>query len=162
MFQPIYYVLLLLMGFFASCNDAGKQPAADAELPQEGIAAMVRNPATASAPMGDTSLVAVLSFREEKYMFGEVKAGTIIEHTFEFTNTGAVPLILSDVRSTCGCTVAEWPKNPIAPGGKGEIKATFDTKNKNGLEIKPITITANTLPAKLNIFLEGTVIGKPE
>lgn len=161
MVQYAIYALLLVASLAVSCNDKTASDTA-AAASNEGIAAMVRNPVTANEAEVDTSKLAVLSFVEEKFMFGEVKAGTVIEHTFEFTNTGVVPLVISDVRSTCGCTVAEWPKTPVAPGAKGEIKARFDTKNKNGLEIKPITITANTLPAKLNIFLEGNVIGQPE
>ena len=101
-----------------------------------------------------------MAFEEKAFDFGEVDAGAVLKHTFSFTNTGAVPLIIGDVRSTCGCTVADWPRHPILPGKVGKIPVSFDTKNKNGRQSKPITITANTYPNKTVIYMNGRVFGK--
>jgi len=126
----------------------------------ENNADIIRNPVTASEQVVDTSELARLVFAEEVFDFGEVDAGAVVNHTFTFTNAGKVPLVISDVRSTCGCTVAEWPKMPISPGQQGAIPVRFDTKNKAGVQGKPITITANTYPAKIVIYLNGKVYGE--
>ena len=71
--------------------------------------------------------------------------GDVIEHVFEFKNSGNAPLILQDVKTTCGCTVPEYPKNtPISPGETGKIRVSFDSSNKPGMQNKVVTITANT------------------
>ncbi|MEL6658582.1 MAG: DUF1573 domain-containing protein [Bacteroidota bacterium] len=121
------------------------------------IASIIRNPVTAQTEELDTTLIAEMTFDNETHNFGMVDQGAIITHDFKFTNTGTVPLVISDVRSTCGCTVADWPREPIAPGGEGSIPVRFDTKNKSGIQSKPVTITANTLNAKTNLFLNGRV-----
>ena len=81
----------------------------------------------------------------------------MVEHTFSFTNQGKVPLLITDARSTCGCTVPEWPRQPIAPGQVAEISVRFDTQQKFNQQNKPVTITANTLPAQTTIYLRGFV-----
>ena len=131
----------------------------DSSLEAGEIASIIRNPVTAQTEEVDTTLIAEMTFEEETHNFGIVDQGAIITHDFKFSNTGTVPLVISDVRSTCGCTVADWPREPIPPGGTGKIPVRFDTKNKSGIQSKPVTITANTLRAKTNLFLNGRVEG---
>ena len=59
-----------------------------------------------------------MTFEEVAYNFGTVKEGDIVNHTFDFVNTGNVPLLITNAKSTCGCTVPDWPKEAIAPGQK--------------------------------------------
>lgn len=153
--------LLVILGFVACkernpTND-GNNRAQDIE---GGIAEIIRNPVTADQEEVDTSNVAKITFSSATYEFSSVEEGAVVTHDFAFTNEGKVPLIISDVRSTCGCTVADWPKTPIAPGEGGVIPVRFDTKNKSGNQNKPITITANTIPAKTVVYLNGHVDGK--
>ena len=118
---------------------------------------IIRNPITANQPI-DTTNVAKIEFGSTTYQFGEVKEGAIIEHTFTFTNTGNAPLIISTAKSTCGCTVPEWPKAPISVGESGEIKVKFNTENKFDRQVKPIFITANTHPSETKLILVGMVL----
>lgn len=122
-------------------------------------AAIIRNPISAEDNK-DTVNVAKLLFEETSHEFGTVEAGEIVTHTFEFTNTGRVPLIISDARSTCGCTVPEWPKDLIPPGKKGKISVRFNTTNMRNQQRKPVTITANTYPSKTKLYLSGFVKDK--
>lgn len=117
---------------------------------------IIRNPVAADGTM-DTVNVAKLSFEIEKYDFGKVNEGEIVYHVFEFENVGKVPLLIRDVRSTCGCTVPEWPETPVAPGERGSISVKFDTTNKYSEQSKPIIITANTYPATTRVYLYGYV-----
>ena len=79
------------------------------------------------------------SFDQEEHNFGQIRDGDIVSHTFRFTNSGEAPLIISKATAACGCTVPQWPKQPIPVGGSGEIQVQFDSSNKPGM-----TITANT------------------
>lgn len=101
--------------------------------------------------------VAVMTFEENLYEYGTVKAGEKVEHVFKFTNTGEIPLVIETARSTCGCTVPQYPKEPIMPGESGEIAVKFNTKGKSGRQRKPVNITANTYPKLTTVHIDGTV-----
>ena len=122
-------------------------------------ASIVRNPVSADVPE-DTVNVAKLAFEESFYNFGEVNEGEVVTHSFQFKNVGKMPLVIADARSTCGCTVPEWPKDPIPPGQSGTIEVRFNTAGKKKHQRKPIYITANTYPARNEVYLEGQVIPK--
>jgi len=124
-------------------------------------AEIIRNPVTANQPI-DTVNVAKMTFDQAKFKYGEVEEGSIVTHDFKFTNTGKAPLIISNAKSTCGCTVPEWPKEPIAVGETGVINVRFDTKGKKKYNTKPVFITANTHPAETRIFLIGSVKEREE
>ena len=84
------------------------------------------------------------TFEQEEHNFGQIRDGDIVSHTFRFTNSGEAPLIISKATAACGCTVPQWPKQPIPAGGSGEIQVQFDSSNKPGMQNKVVTITANT------------------
>lgn len=122
-------------------------------------AAIIRNPVSADQPI-DTTNVAKMEFDNIRYRYGKVEEGTIVTHTYKFKNTGKAPLVISNAKSTCGCTVPEWPKAPIPVGGEGEIFVKFDTKNKDLFQTKPIFVTANTHPSETTLYLMGEVFKK--
>jgi plastocyanin len=99
-----------------------------------------------------------MKFEFDSHDFGKVKAGDKVTYEFNFTNTGQSPLIITNATATCGCTVPEWPKAPVQPGNSGKIKVTFNSANKEGLQDKQITVTANTSPAQNVVHLVGEVL----
>jgi hypothetical protein len=117
---------------------------------------MINNPATANLPT-DTNQLARITFEQSEFDFGTVKEGDVVKHEFKFTNTGKVPLTILKARSTCGCTVPEWPEDPIPPGGSGVINAKFNTEGKSNNQTKRITVTANTYPNDNVVKLIGIV-----
>jgi len=123
----------------------------------EDISEIIKNPQTAQEKPKTPKKSAKMSFDESVYDFGFVMEGDTVYHEFSFTNTGKAPLLITDARSTCGCTVPEWPKEPIAPGETSMISARFDTKNKIGRQTKEVTIYANTLPTANKVKLIGIV-----
>lgn len=125
------------------------------------ISDIIRNPVTASGKM-DTVNVAKMVFEDRRYDFGRVTEGDVVVHVFKFRNTGKVPLVIADARSTCGCTVPKWPEAPVEPGEAGEILVRFDTKGKQNKQYKPVTITANTYPMETEVMVRGNVIPKPK
>ena len=82
-------------------------------------------------------------FSEDRHEFGDIIQGDVIEHVFEFTNSGNAPLVLQDVKTTCGCTVPEWPRTPLAPGATAELKVKFNSAGKIGIQNKVITVVSN-------------------
>lgn len=105
---------------------------------------------------------AKITFTKETHDYGTIKNGADGTCTFEFKNTGNAPLILSDAKGSCGCTVPTWPKEPIAPGAKGVISVKYDTKRAGAIN-KSVTITSNASnePTK-TIRIKGTVLPAPE
>ncbi|PRX48890.1 DUF1573 domain-containing protein [Salegentibacter salegens] len=84
-----------------------------------------------------------MEFEESEHDFGNIPKGENVEHTFSFTNTGQAPLVITNAKSTCGCTVPTWTKEPIQPGETGEMLVKFNGSGK-GQVTKTVTLTANT------------------
>ncbi len=105
---------------------------------------------------------AKIKFNKEVHDYGTVKYGGDGACTFEFTNEGNEALVISNAKGSCGCTVPEWPKEPIAPGAKGTIKVKYDTKRPGAIN-KSVTITSNAVnePTKV-IRIKGNVLPAPE
>ncbi|PCJ82215.1 MAG: hypothetical protein COA49_01590 [Bacteroidetes bacterium] len=102
----------------------------------------------------------VIKMDELEFKFGTIVAGRHIKHYFSFINAGDSPLIISNIKAPCGCTVAkDWPRQPILPGEKGEILVVFDSSDRVGPQVKTIDVVTNTRPANLTLKLIGDVIG---
>ena len=105
-----------------------------------------------------------IEFKEETINYGEVEKGKDDGiRIFEFTNTGDEPLLIKNAKSSCGCTVPEWPKEPIAPGAKGQIKVQYNMNP--GPISKTITIETNAINKEngmIPLRIKGTVIVKEE
>lgn len=98
-----------------------------------------------------------IEFTEMEHDFGTINEGDRVEHIFTFTNTGENPLIIEKCKGSCGCTVPQCPKQPIAPGETGEIKVVFNSKGKKNHQVKRVTITANTDPIQTVIKIIADV-----
>ena len=101
-------------------------------------------------------------FEEELHDFGTLKDGDVVEHIFSFVNNGEAPLIISNAKGSCGCTVPEWPKEPIPVGGKGELKVKFNSKGKPGVQNKSVTIVSNSWPKTKRLTIKANVIKEAE
>lgn len=88
----------------------------------------------------------VLSWDKNTHDFGNIVQGDVVEHTFKFTNTGNEPLIITNVQVSCGCTTPKgWPRDPVMPGGSGELTVAFNSTGKMGAQTKPVTIISNAV-----------------
>ena len=103
-----------------------------------------------------------IKFKSEKHDFGKIVEGTQAAYSFEFTNTGKAPVVISNVQPSCGCTTPVWPKEPILPGQEGKILVTYNTAGRPGTFNKSITITSNADEPSKIITIRGTVTTAPE
>ena len=101
---------------------------------------------------------AAITLETNRWKFGQINQGDIVEQTFHFQNTGKNPLIISSAVGSCGCTVPTYPKEPIAPGEKGEIHVKFTSGSRLGKQSKQVKITANTKPNVTELFVEGEIL----
>ncbi|REG81400.1 DUF1573 domain-containing protein [Algoriphagus antarcticus] len=103
---------------------------------------------------------AAITFKEKSIDFGDITQGDKVEHTFQLTNSGSAPLIISNVAATCGCTVPSWPKEPIAPGKTSEIKVSFNSAGKMGKQNSVVRIYSNAAEPIEKVSLISNVLPK--
>jgi hypothetical protein len=142
------FVVALALGT-ASCNNAADKIKAEDE----------RMDLTQTV---STEEVAEIVFTEEMHDFGDITEGETPEHIFTFKNTSKVPLVITSATGSCGCTVPDWPRNPIAPGATGEIKVSFNSASRSGRQDKQVTVEANTMPRTTVIKITSNVLPKTE
>ncbi|OFX21788.1 MAG: hypothetical protein A2041_14040 [Bacteroidetes bacterium GWA2_31_9b] len=104
---------------------------------------------------------ATISFEKESHNFGTFKEdqGTV-EHKFIFTNTGQSPLVINNVKASCGCTSPSWTEKPVMPGEKGFVNAIYDPKNRPGAFNKTITVESNATNSRIVLKILGEVIAR--
>ncbi len=157
------FVLTIFSGalFLTSCKSDSSDKARE-QLTTPATTETAISPAnaeTAAVPVGPLTSI---KFDSDVFDFGEVMEGERVTHVFKFTNDGKEPLVISNAKGSCGCTVPDWSKNPIAPGEKGEIRVEYDSKGKGAVGGKPeskrVTVTANTDPANTFLTIKGIVL----
>ena len=94
--------------------------------------------------------------------YGKIIEGQKLAVSFRFKNTGDKPLVIESVQPACGCTVADYPKQPLKPGEEGEITGEFNSEGREGQQHKQITVTTNTPAHRQNLIFEVTVAGNPK
>lgn len=102
----------------------------------------------------------VFSVADTTFDFGNIQEGDTVQFNFRFKNTGSQPLIINGASSTCGCTIPDYPKKPIAPGQEGIVKVVFNSEGKMGKQFKPVFLEANTMPSHFVLSISGNVISK--
>lgn len=114
-------------------------------------------PEAAPVPSGPPTTIA---FKKMEHDFGTIKQETENPYEFVFTNTGKNPLVITDAKGSCGCTVPEFPKEPIAPGATGKIRVVYSPGQQEGNQNKTVTITANTEPQQTVVNIKANVLKK--
>ncbi len=113
-------------------------------------------------PLMSQALQPTISFNEELYDFGNFKeADGKVTHKFEFINTGGSDLVVQNVTASCGCTAPQWTREPVPPGGKGFVAATYNPASRPGSFRKYITVVSNSNPGSVRLTITGEVAAKP-
>ncbi|HCK04807.1 MAG: DUF1573 domain-containing protein [Bacteroidetes bacterium] len=144
--KTLFLAVLVAFGMTSCKDNAAEKVSAD-------------NVAAAAERDTQADKYPVMSFTETTYDFGTINQGEAQEHVFTFTNTGEADLVIVDAKSSCGCTVPQYPKTPIAPGETGEMLVKFNGSGKNQVS-KTVTVTANTQKGKEMISIKAFVTPK--
>ena len=137
-------IFITLVSFAAACGSSDTPEDID----------MVRNESSKQ--------MTTIQWIDSSRNFANITDGQKLSVSFRFKNTGANPLVIQSVHPACGCTVADFPKEPIAPGGEGEITGEFDSAGKAGQNHKTITVYTNTVAHTHILEFNVNVIGKPQ
>ena len=117
---------------------------------------LINNPRSAQG-YDQSAKLPVITFDSESHDFGRLSAGESISYSFHFRNTGTADLVISSTSATCGCTVADYPKGRIAPGGEGYVTVTFKSAGKVGHQFQEVTVITNAQPAAVKLRILAQV-----
>jgi Protein of unknown function (DUF1573) len=148
----LFYIAILLLTTMLACkNEVVVENTTNGLLPVTTI----NNPRNATGNDADLKNLGTLTFADSLHDFGTLQQGDIVEYDFEYINTGKSDVLINDAKSTCGCTVPEYTKEPIKPGEKGVMKVKFNSAGKYGEVFKPITITNNGNPGEIVLHIQA-------
>lgn len=148
--KHIFPILLLALGLMTSCGSKG-----DGTLPTD----LVNNPKSAEQPTGKEPII---TFDKTEHEFGKLLQGEVVTYSFHFTNTGNAPLLITEVKTSCGCTAGDFPREPIKPGQDGLIKATYDSKGHHGFQSRTLSVISNTNPSMTVLRFKADVLTPDE
>ncbi|EDP96018.1 DUF1573 domain-containing protein [Kordia algicida OT-1] len=147
------FILLGAMSLvlFTSCKDDASK-----KIKSENVAQAAERDA-------QSKNFAAMTFDKTEHDFGTINEGDQVETKFTFTNTGSSPLLISNIKGSCGCTVPnDWPREPIAPGEKGEFTVKYNSTNKPNLKTNTVTVTANTEKGREMVRIKAFATPNPE
>jgi hypothetical protein len=147
-------IVSVLLFVVMSCKNENNGNTPDNAVSPE----VVNNPATASSnPTSSKDNVPVIKFEADTHDFGNIIEGEKVSYAYKFQNIGKAPLVIRAAQGSCGCTVPEYPKDPVPPGGSGIVNVTFNSEGKEGHQEKTVTIISNTMPNTYMIYIMGEV-----
>lgn len=154
--KKLLFIASLAIAFsFTSCKENTTDANANANTNSESAATATGNN-TAVNSVNETGEYPVMTFDKTEHDFGTLAQGTNVEHLFTFTNTGTAPLVISEAKGSCGCTVPQFTKDPIQPGQKGEMLVKFNGSGQNQRTIS-VNITTNTQKVTERVTIKAFV-----
>jgi len=139
--------------FLAILLPSCEQRAGAGKLPAD----LIENPLSASEQAKDVQLPA-FTFERQVHDFGRIILGEKVSFSFRFTNTGNAPLLITRVNSSCGCTVPQYPREPLRPGEDGVTSVAFDSRGRRGAQVQTVKIMANTQPNIIPLTIRAEVV----
>ena len=146
--KKYYSIVIIISIFFAisGCNQGDENLSTD----------VIENSASADENSSKEEQPRIV-FEKTEHDFGKVIDGEIVSYSFQFTNKGDADLVITSVDPDCGCTVADYPEEPIEPGEEGYIDVQFDSKHRQGFNHKKATVLSNAVPNKVVLELKAKV-----
>lgn len=153
------WIVPVLFVFIAACiNNTDKEKSArvngaDSSAPDVAVA----SPTPPITQTFDSTRITSIEWLDSTKKLSPVTEGDIVKISYRFRNSGKRPLVIERVAPACGCTVADYPKQAIAPGQEAEIKAEFDSHGREGVQNKNLTVFANTREQSYTLYFSVTV-----
>lgn len=145
--KKIIQISLFALLAITGCNNSNNNNA-DVDI--------IKNPNSAEG-YNKSEKMPKITFETDMHDFGQLMAGENISYSFKFTNTGDADLIISGCDASCGCTVADYPKERIAPGKSGYVTVSFKSQGMSGRQMKEVIVVSNTQPARTRLRITATV-----
>ena len=142
------YTLLLSANVLISCSNTD-----DKKITTD----LVNNPLTAEKNSKKVDMPKI-ELSQDFFDFGEIHQKESVSTEFIIKNTGDAPLLIRSAKGSCGCTVPQWPKEPVAVGEEAVVKVTFNSGNKIGKQNKTVTLVTNAIPSTKVLTIKGTVL----
>ncbi|MDD3876965.1 MAG: DUF1573 domain-containing protein [Bacteroidales bacterium] len=143
----VFYALLVILSLSAcGSGEEGRVPTT-----------VVNNPNSADGTVAEGSLP-VLKFDKTEHDFGQLIQGERVSYAFKFKNEGTSDLVIASANAGCGCTIPNYPRQPIAPGESGVVEVSFNTNGKSGFQNQRVSIVANTQPNTTVITIKANVV----
>jgi hypothetical protein len=156
----IYFFLLAVSIFMTSCKKQDENTPTAANPGTTLVQPKVKVTPSDLPPLTTNGKQTSIAFTEEEFDFGTVKQGDKVNHFFSFKNTGKNDLVISRAIGSCGCTVPEFPKEPIAPGKTGVMKVSFNSTGKKGKQQKTVSVYANVPTGGKVVTIKANIIVK--
>jgi hypothetical protein len=157
--QVLFATLLITI---AACNQAGTGTKTTSDSGMLSTS-LIENPRTAAGmDSAKAKKMPTMDFKDTLHNFTTIKEGEMVTYDFDFMNSGKSPLIISSATGSCGCTIAEYPHDPVLPGKGGTIKVIFNSTAKFGHQEKSVTLSTNTIRGLYLLYIQGDVIGTKE
>ncbi len=148
-YSNIFIVLCLGGALMSSCEQKSEQV-------RQEVINEADQPATTQLPAEETQQTTRIQFEQGSHDFGKINKGEMVGHMFRFTNVGDAPLLIVDAKTSCGCTVPQWTKEPVMPGESGEIEVKYNGSGSGKIH-KTVTILANTEPKETVLEITADV-----
>ena len=141
-----FFLLAALSVLFCCCS--GKKDSVGLDL--------IHNSQTVDGK-GNGEKMPSIKFDRDSHDFGRLTANENVSYSFHFTNVGKADLVIGGCAATCGCTVADYPRERIAPGGEGYVKVSFKSAGMSGRQGKEVTVSTNGDPARVKLRIMAEV-----
>lgn len=139
-------ISILALGMLSSCGNS-----------ENGIDTdIIKNPNSAQG-YDEGEKMPKIVFETDMHDFGQLMAGEVISYSFKFTNTGNADLVISGCDASCGCTVADYPRERIAPGKSSYITVSFRSQGMSGHQMKEVVVSSNAQPSHTRLRVSATV-----
>jgi hypothetical protein len=140
------FLFIIVIVLFSCSSNKNEQVSGD----------IVNNPLSATNTR--SSSLPVATFEKTQHDFGRIYQGEKLTYHFKFNNTGKADLLIASVSASCGCTVADFPKTPIAPGKGGSIAIEFNSAGRKGMQTKTATVLTNAQPSSIVLTISAMII----
>jgi hypothetical protein len=150
--------LVSCLALWAACS--GETSEKELSSKKKLNTSLINNPRTAQSGEEATRNLATMDFTDTSHSFGKMYEGESASYDFVFKNNGQSPLLITNAAGACGCTVPNYPHEPIAPGASAVINVKFNSTGKVGLQNKIVNIFTNSNKGTHNLYIDAEVMEK--
>lgn len=143
-----YLIIFMAVGFACNSNNSDNK----------GVNGELNNTSETNYDNKSSNNLPEIKFDKLTHDFGVIQQGEKVSYTFKFKNIGLGDLIIKEAKATCGCTVPKYSREPITSGGEGSIEVIFDSNNRNGRQLKTITVWTNCQPEQIKLEIVSEIV----